>query len=242
MTKKAQKLNINTKGMICAVLALFFALSGASNAKAETITENSVIFLVNADRSARGISALNENSELSRAAMEKAMDMVANNYFDHNSPSGLTPWYWIEKNNYNFRFAGENLAINFDDNTQQENAWMDSPSHRKNILNPKYNEIGVAVLKGKINGKVSILTVQMFGSRMDKTIPMVSGVATEKNAILQTQPNTWKEKVTQWSDENRFAVSFLIAFLPLMIVMTGQKIVMGRRKAALAFKVHAIEA
>jgi hypothetical protein len=241
MTKKVQKLNIYLKVMSCAILALFFVLTVASDAKAETITEKSVISLVNDDRSARGIPTLNENSELSHAAMEKAMDMVANNYFDHNSPSGLTPWYWIEKSNYNFRFAGENLAINFDDNTQQENAWMDSPSHRKNILNPKYHEIGVAVLKGKINGKLSILTVQMFGTKMNEALPMVSGVATEKNAILQTQSKTWKEKFTEWSNENRFVVSFLIAFLPLMIIMTGQKLVLNRRKAALAFKVHAIE-
>lgn len=241
MTKKAQKLNLIPLGLNLAVFALFFAFAGTSVVQAQTITEKSVITLVNADRSARGIAQLNESPELSRAAMEKAMDMVANNYFDHDSPSGLTPWYWIEKNDYNFRFAGENLAINFNDNNDQENAWMDSPSHRKNILNPKYAEIGVAVLKGKINGRISILTVQLFGKKIDESAPMVSGVATEKNIVLQTEPKTWKEKVAKWSTKNRFAVSFLIAFLPLMIIMTGKKLILSRRKTALAFKVHAIE-
>ena len=58
---------------------------------------------------------------------------------------GTTPWSWIEKENYDYNYAGENLAMDFQSAEKMEEAWMASPTHRANILNGKYREIGMAV-------------------------------------------------------------------------------------------------
>jgi len=132
---------------------------------AKEITAENVINLVNKERELRKLEILKENGQLFEAAREKSEDMINNNYFAHTSPSGLTPWHWVEKNGYDYIYAGENLAINFSSAENQHKAWMESLEHRKNIINPNYEEIGVAVKKGNINGKEAVITVQIFGAR-----------------------------------------------------------------------------
>jgi len=134
---------------------------------ASEITKENVIKLVNEDRAINQAEPLLENENLSKAAKEKADDMIKNNYFAHNSPQKISPWYWFEKNNYNYAYAGENLAINFSDAEHQQEAWMRSPTHRKNILNKNYREIGVVVERGVIEGHEGIITVQFFGTSDD---------------------------------------------------------------------------
>ncbi|KKT89869.1 MAG: hypothetical protein UW95_C0003G0065 [Parcubacteria group bacterium GW2011_GWC1_45_14] len=137
----------------------------AFSASASEITIENVIGLVNQEREMAGLVPLVENGNLSRAAQKKAQDMLEKNYFSHTSPEGLTPWYWIEKAGYDYKFAGENLAINFKTAEKQNKALMDSATHRKNILGEQFNEVGVAVASGTINGKETIITVQQFGNR-----------------------------------------------------------------------------
>ena len=142
----------------------FIVLMPFCIARADGISPRTVIQLVNKERLAAGLSVLSENSQLSKAAQDKVEDMVKNDYFAHTSPQGVSPWYWFEKNGYGYKYAGENLAINFTSAESQHKAWMASPSHRKNILNPNYREIGVAVASGKVDGETSIITVQLFGA------------------------------------------------------------------------------
>ena len=97
----------------------------------------------NAARVTANIPPLTENALLDAAAQDKANDMVANNYFAHTSPSGITPWYWFNYVGYNFSTAGENLAVNFDDSSDVTTAWMNSPEHRENILNAGFTQIGI---------------------------------------------------------------------------------------------------
>lgn len=131
---------------------------------ASDITTDKVIALTNASRAEAGESALVVNSKLSQAAEMKASDMIANNYFSHTSPAGKTPWVWIQKENYDYVYAGENLAMDFHSAEKMEDAWIASPSHRANILNQNYHEIGAAVKEGIINGHETTLAVVMFGS------------------------------------------------------------------------------
>lgn len=145
-------------------LAFVFTLSYVP-ALASEINSDSIIKLVNESRRAQGLNELTENEKLDQVAEDKVNDMIKNNYFAHTSPAGVSPWHWFEKNNYDYRYAGENLAINFLSVETEHKAWMDSPTHRKNILNSKYSEIGVAVAAGEINGQTSIIAVQEFGSR-----------------------------------------------------------------------------
>lgn len=152
------------KKLILAVFVIvFFALANGT-AFASEITSQNIIELVNKSRIKEGLKALVENGKLSSAARDKADDMLKKDYFSHTSPSGVTPWYWLKKNEYNYKYAGENLAINFESAEKQHEAWMKSQTHRDNILNANYQEIGIAVFEGKVNGSKALITVEFFGT------------------------------------------------------------------------------
>jgi len=162
-------------------LFLFFHFASASE-----ITAENVIRLVNESRKKEGIPELRVSQVLADIAKDKAHDMVSNHYFAHTSPQGVTPWYWFGKNQYDYRYAGENLAINFKNSEDEQDAWMNSPTHRKNILNPKYKEIGVAIAIDKIDGKESLIVVQEFGALIGSTD---SGSGKEENAAIDPEGN-----------------------------------------------------
>jgi hypothetical protein len=145
-------------------LSLFSFFFAYDPALAADITTQKVIDLANADRAEKGIQLLEENDKLARVAKDKAEDMVAKNYFAHNSPEGVNPWHWFEKENYDYNYAGENLAMDFTSAEKMNQAWLDSPTHRANILNGNFKEIGVAVKEGIVNDHSTIVVVQLFGS------------------------------------------------------------------------------
>jgi hypothetical protein len=155
---------INQGGRIALILVFSFLVISQA-ALASEITPASVIKLVNVSRKSLELPELKENKKLDEAAKDKIRDMITYKYFSHNSPSGVTPWKWFEKNGYDYKYAGENLAMDFYNAEKQHKAWMDSTTHRKNILNPAYLEIGVAVSEGMINGHIATITVQMFGTQ-----------------------------------------------------------------------------
>jgi hypothetical protein len=149
---------------------MLFSVFHTIAAQASDITADNVINLVNKARISVNQAVLTKNELLQIAAEKKAQDMIDNNYFAHNSPDGKTPWFWIEGQGYDYRFAGENLAINYANAEQQQKAWMDSPLHRKNILNANYQEIGVAIKEGIIDGHKTTVAVQMFGAQFPQTV------------------------------------------------------------------------
>lgn len=119
----------------------------------------------NARRQAEGIPPLVLNQQLSEAAAGKAADMFGNDYWAHVSPKGKTPWDFIVGAGYRYSVAGENLAKNFQDSSGVVNAWMNSPTHRENLLKSNYKEVGFAVVNGRLQGEETTLVVQMFGTR-----------------------------------------------------------------------------
>lgn len=123
-----------------------------------------IIFLTNRERAEEGLPALAVNPLLSGAAKAKADDMFNYNYWAHNSPSGRTPWFFISEKNYKYLYAGENLARDFDKPEEVVRAWMNSPTHKTNILDKNFREIGVAVVPGKLLGREGVLVVQLFGA------------------------------------------------------------------------------
>lgn len=140
-------------------LALYFQ----DNIFFADITKTAILEFINKDREALGLQSLKENSVLDKVAMLKAQDMMARNYFAHQSPDGVSPWYWFRAAGYNYNVAGENLAIGFLDSDEVYEAWMDSAGHKANILNAKYRETGIAVLRGDFNGYPTTIVVNLFG-------------------------------------------------------------------------------
>ena len=123
-----------------------------------TSDELEVFNLINAKRTANGLSPLNIDNELQNVARVKAKDMVDNNYFSHNSPTYGTPFNMMKNFGITYKTAGENIAGNSSNQGAVE-AWMNSEGHRANILNSSYNYTGVAVVKSAKYGKIY---VQMF--------------------------------------------------------------------------------
>ncbi|MFH0948721.1 MAG: CAP domain-containing protein [Elusimicrobiota bacterium] len=149
------------------------------------ITKSAIVNLINQKRGSLGFQLLKENPALDRAAMLKAQDMMQKGYFSHQSPEGISPWYWFSAAGYQYNIAGENLAIGFLDSAEVYKAWMDSPSHKANILNQNYQDTGIAVLKGDFNGKTTTVVVNLFGKM---------GTVFQKSAVPQKQEMTPEEK------------------------------------------------
>lgn len=133
-------------------------LTQAQNVKSE------IVELTNKERGDQGLLILRENSVLNLAAQKKAADMFDEGYFLHASPDGKEPWDFITESGYSYSYAGENLAKGFRNGDDVVSAWMQSPSHKDNILNNTYQDIGVAVASGKLNGKSTTLIVQLFAA------------------------------------------------------------------------------
>lgn len=123
-----------------------------------------LVDLANADRADNDLPPLVLNPTLVAAAQAKANDMATKGYFAHTSPEGLEPWHWFKEVRYSFQYAGENLAIDFSDSGDVNKAWMDSPTHRDNILDPHFIEVGIATAQGMYQGRLTTFVVQEFGT------------------------------------------------------------------------------
>lgn len=130
---------------------------------ASNITIRDLFTYTNNRRVDSGLEKLRINLSLSRAAEKKAKDMFQENYWAHISPEGVEPWDFIIGEDYEYLYAGENLAKNFYHSKDVVDAWYDSPSHKANLLSANYDEVGFAVVNGVLNGYETTLVVQMFG-------------------------------------------------------------------------------
>ncbi|MFA6353842.1 MAG: CAP domain-containing protein [Candidatus Paceibacterota bacterium] len=129
--------------------------------------------LTNEERQTQNLPTLTVNPILNEAAAMKANDMATKGYFAHTSPEGKTPWYWIEKVGYKYQYAGENLAINFNDSKDVTNAWMGSPTHKANIVKGNYTEIGTGIATGIYEGRNTIFVAQVYANPLPQTAEQI---------------------------------------------------------------------
>ncbi len=129
------------------------------------LTSAKIIAQTNIQRYDNGnLPPLLENAKLDAAATAKAKDLFKNQYFEHISPSGVDPGTLVKSFGYEYILSGENLILgNFADEKEVVQDWMNSPGHRANILNNRFVDIGVAVLKGTYKGQTVWIGVQEFG-------------------------------------------------------------------------------
>ncbi len=137
--------------------------SGSILGYATDISPQKLLELTNQERQNAGLDPLQYNDKLAEAARKKAENMFEKNYWAHYGPAGETPWEFILGSGYQYEFAGENLAKNFLFSDGVVKAWMDSPTHRENIMRKEYTDVGFAVVNGVLNGEETTLVVQMFG-------------------------------------------------------------------------------
>ena len=160
---------------------------------ATDINVEKLLNLTNLRRAEVGLQPVSLNGQLSDAALAKANDMFSKNYWAHNAPDGTTPWVFISQAGYQYLYAGENLARDFNDSESVVSAWMGSPSHKENILKREYQEIGFAVVNNRLGGEETTLVVQMFGARQPKTLAQkpvtISPRAAQTQTPLPTSPS-----------------------------------------------------
>ncbi|MGH3243325.1 MAG: CAP domain-containing protein, partial [Spirillospora sp.] len=121
-------------------------------------SEAAVVALTNTERAKAGCKPLHVDQRLVTAARKHSADMAANNYFDHTSRNGDSPWKRMEDAGYPSPGA-ENIAKGYSTAGAVMKGWMDSPGHRANILNCDLRAIGV----GKASGSGGPLWTQDFG-------------------------------------------------------------------------------
>ena len=164
----------------------------------------------NKERAAENIGALQLDDKLSQAAFLKAQDMFKNNYWAHTSPSGVEPWKWLGDTGYNYSVAGENLAKNYPTADATVQAWMNSPSHRENIMNDKYVDVGFAIVDGTLDGKATTLVVAFYGAP-------VTFAAVQSTAA----PVTFSTPAMQGSNPVEFFGTALQSLSPVTIAILG---------------------
>ena len=159
------------------------------------LSKNGVISITNQYRRENGgLVQLVENDKLDISAEKKLKDMFAKQYFEHISPSGVGVANLSEETGYEYILIGENLAMgNFQDDKALVDAWMASPGHRANILNGHYTQIGVAVGRGKFEGRNVWMAVQHFGTPRDVCPSidevLLNGINLDQATIKQMESN-----------------------------------------------------
>jgi uncharacterized protein YkwD len=125
------------------------ALHVAANAHAREARAAAVLYAsLNEERREHGLQDLPLDPALNAAALDHVADMARNNYFDHDSPTGITPWDRMHHYNCVYSHAGENIAL-AGSGVQAARALWNSPPHRENILSPNFTRVGIAVMTSR---------------------------------------------------------------------------------------------
>ena len=152
--------------------------TGSVLGKVTNVTANGLLSDTNDVRNQNGLTPLKLNTKLTQAAEMKAQDMIDKGYWSHTSPTGTEPWYWVDQSGYSYQEAGENLAKNFSNSKATIDAWMNSQTHRDNILKSAYSDVGFAVKSGEMDGQPITIIVALYAV---PSATMVAGTSTAKS-------------------------------------------------------------
>jgi uncharacterized protein YkwD len=113
--------------------------------------ENAIAALINNIREQNGVNALAADEPLTEVARLRSQDLIDRNYFSHYTPEGTNVFDVIGNMGISYRYAGENLAQSLPASIGTPeafiNAWLNSPTHRANILRSQYTRIGVSMVE-----------------------------------------------------------------------------------------------
>jgi uncharacterized protein YkwD len=165
-------------------------------AYATNISTSGLLSATNDQRTANGLAALTSNSLLNSAAQAKANDMVARNYWSHNTPDGKEPWVFIDATGYTYQKAGENLAYGFATSYDTVIGWMNSPSHRANVLDSAFREVGFGFANSEnfVGSGQQTVVVAMYGNPIvyvppSAPPPPVTATAPTPKPVVASQNN-----------------------------------------------------
>ncbi len=152
------------------------------------ISETGLLEATNSQRVQAGIATLSLNNQLSTAAQNKANDMAKKNYWSHETPEGKQPWVFIAQTGYIYNKAGENLAFGFDTNNQVIDGWLNSATHRANMLDSNFQEVGFGITRHpnyQSNGPATIV-VAMYATPSNSSVAAsTSNVPTDEERAVR---------------------------------------------------------
>lgn len=181
---------------------------------ASQIDVGKIVEYTNANRVKAGSAKVTLNAQLSAAAAAKVDDMFKENYWAHISPKGTQPWFFITNAGYKYQHAGENLARDFSNSKDVVNAWMASPSHKKNLLDKRYKDMGIAVKDGYINGVETTIVVQLFAVTPTKSsIGKIAADSISVNEVLAQEEFTSTAEISPLSLSKVWSASFALLIL-----------------------------
>lgn len=198
---------------------------GAVKSYATNTTDDGLLKNTNDMRAAEGLSPLSYNLVLDAAAQAKAEDMAAKNYWSHKTPEGNEPWVFIDKNEYAYRKAAENLAFGFATSKSTVAGWMNSPGHRANILDPDLKEVGFGIVNvPDYQGQgPETVVVAMYGQPLGTNIASATP-QTEKPVLstpLEPQKISYLQTITNgkapWST---FVAGILVGGIVMYLVVS----------------------
>lgn len=108
-----------------------------------------IMLQINQERARFHLPEFRMSSQLTKVAQAHAFDDANHNRLSHIGTSGSSLGARALRNGYDFRFITENVALGYSTHEQVLRAWLQSSSHRKNILDGRTNELGVAVALGR---------------------------------------------------------------------------------------------
>jgi uncharacterized protein YkwD len=185
MLEDKNKINI-VKKMALAIASFGISfIAVVTPTYATQISEAKLVELLNTERTNHELKTLTIDPSLYFAALTKAQDMLKKGYFEHFTPDNKSPWTFIKNAGYYYTKAGENLAMDFRTSEGVNNAWLASPAHKQNMLDPDFENVGLATLKGNFNGHETIMIVEMFGKKDQSFLsPVNSLISTVTNYII----------------------------------------------------------
>ncbi|WP_434741223.1 CAP domain-containing protein [Micromonospora sp. SH-82] len=131
--------------------------SGGSSSSGQT---GEVLSLVNEERAKAGCDPVRTNSRLTTAAQRHSEDQADHQNMSHTGSDGSSLTQRLERVDYQWSAASENVAINRPSAPAVMDAWMNSTGHRNNILNCAVTELGV----GMATNASGTYWTQVFGA------------------------------------------------------------------------------
>lgn len=219
----AQSLHTNMLSvyLFVAIMLVFVSKSVPSLSNvlgiATDISIHKLFTLTNEIRMREGLSQLQENTQLDEAAQKKAANMFQKDYWSHFAPDGTSPWDFIRQAGYQYEYAGENLAKNFLFSSNVVDAWMNSPTHRENIVRKEYTQVGYAVVNGMLNGEETTLVVQMFGTPLNPSLSQEQKIQ-KPNVLGQSQIQIPVQKQGLAVNGKHLAYNINVIFIAFIIL------------------------
>lgn len=239
-------------GLFISTTGTFKRIGGDVLAYATNTTDSGLLDSTNKQRAENGFQPLKYNVKLDKAAQTKAEDMAKRNYWSHNTPDGQEPWVFFDNAGYKYYKAAENLAYGFDNSDTTVVGWMNSPSHRANVLDSELVEVGFGIInvENYQNKGPETIVVAMYGrpsvTTVATTTPEIKVGASPTNAVFastNTQLDSKKISYAQMLTGGSapwitFALGLMIGLIAMYLVLKHARNLLRTFKNGEKFILH----